>query len=122
SQDPKILIVTEKLLTGYDAPVAYCMYLDKPLRDHTLLQAIARINRPYPDKDAGLVVDYIGIFENLQKALTFDTASITKGLIDLDMLRAHFAELLRQARVAVEPVEPYDPAGRVARILTHFFD
>ena len=44
---PKILIVTEKLLTGYDAPVLYAMYLDKPMRDHTLLQAIARVNRPY---------------------------------------------------------------------------
>lgn len=122
AQAPKILIVTEKLLTGYDAPIAYCMYLDKPLRDHTLLQAIARINRPYPDKDAGLVVDYIGIFENLQKALTFDTASITKGLIDLKMLRGHFAELLTQAQAAVAPVEPHDSAGRVERILTHFFD
>ena len=48
---PKMLIVTEKLLTGYDAPVLYVMYLDKPLKDHTLLQAIARINRPYPDKE-----------------------------------------------------------------------
>ncbi len=46
---PKILIVTEKLLTGYDAPILYCMYLDKPMRDHVLLQAIARVNRPYED-------------------------------------------------------------------------
>ena len=44
--DPKILIVTDKLLTGYDAPLLYCMYLDKPMRDHVLLQAIARVNRP----------------------------------------------------------------------------
>ncbi len=43
---PKILIVTEKLLTGFDAPILYCMYLDKPMRDHVLLQAIARVNRP----------------------------------------------------------------------------
>ncbi len=50
---PKILIVTEKLLTGYDAPILYCMYLDKPMKDHTLLQAIARVNRPYED-DEGL--------------------------------------------------------------------
>ncbi len=46
---PKILIVTEKLLTGYDAPVLYAMYLDKPMRDHTLLQAIARVN-PVPTR------------------------------------------------------------------------
>ena len=51
---PKILIVTEKLLTGFDAPILYCMYLDKPMRDHVLLQAIARVNRPYEDdKGAG---------------------------------------------------------------------
>ena len=49
TEDPKILIVTDKLLTGYDAPVLYCMYLDKPMRDHVLLQAIARVNRPYVD-------------------------------------------------------------------------
>ena len=48
-EKPKILIVTEKLLTGFDAPILYCMYLDKPMRDHVLLQAIARVNRPYED-------------------------------------------------------------------------
>ncbi|MCB0024999.1 MAG: HsdR family type I site-specific deoxyribonuclease, partial [Caldilinea sp.] len=48
AKQPRIFIVTEKLLTGYDAPIAYYMYLDKPLKDHTLLQAIARVNRPYP--------------------------------------------------------------------------
>ena len=53
-ENPKILVVTEKLLTGDDAPILYCMYLDKPMRDHVLLQAIARINRPYEDDD-GLV-------------------------------------------------------------------
>ncbi len=119
---PKLLIVTEKLLTGYDAPVAYCMYLDKPLRDHTLLQAIARINRPYANKDAGLVVDYIGIFEDLQRALSFDTAGITKGLIDLETLKARFVELLEQAQAAVEPVEPHKPEGRVERITEYFFE
>src|SRR5207237_760597 len=71
---PKILIVTEKLLTGFDAPILYCMYLDKPMRDHTLLQAIARVNRPYEEegeikKPAGFVLDFVGIFEKLEKAL-----------------------------------------------------
>ena len=51
-KDPKILIVTDKLLTGYDAPLLYCLYLDKPMRDHVLLQAIARVNRPYVDAKA----------------------------------------------------------------------
>lgn len=122
AQDPKILIVTEKLLTGYDAPVAYCMYLDKPLKDHTLLQAIARINRPYTDKDAGLVVDYIGIFENLQRALSFDTASITKGLMDLNVLKTRFVALLDQTQQVVEPVEPQRVEGRVFRIIEAFAD
>ncbi|MEK7785978.1 MAG: HsdR family type I site-specific deoxyribonuclease, partial [Chloroflexota bacterium] len=49
---PKLLIVTDKLLTGFDAPILYCMYLDKPMRDHALLQAIARVNRPYEDDEA----------------------------------------------------------------------
>src|SRR3990172_2786044 len=70
---PKILIVTDKLLTGYDAPILYCMYLDKPMKDHTLLQAIARVNRPYEDneglkKPSGFVLDFVGIFEKLEKA------------------------------------------------------
>ena len=50
-KNPKILIVTDKLLTGYDAPLLYCLYLDKPMRDHVLLQAVARVNRPYVDKE-----------------------------------------------------------------------
>ncbi|KAF0137703.1 MAG: HsdR family type I site-specific deoxyribonuclease [Rhodospirillaceae bacterium] len=49
AEEPKILIVTDKLLTGYDAPLLYCLYLDKPMCDHVLLQAIARVNRPYVD-------------------------------------------------------------------------
>ena len=51
TENPKILIVTDKLLTGYDAPLLYCLYLDKPMRDHVLLQAIARVNRPYVDEE-----------------------------------------------------------------------
>lgn len=61
---PKILIVTQKLLTGFDAPILYCMYLDKPMRDHVLLQAIARVNRPHEDeegltKPCGFVLDFV---------------------------------------------------------------
>lgn len=120
--EPKILIVTEKLLTGYDAPVAYCMYLDKPLKDHTLLQAIARINRPYTDKESGLVVDYIGVFENLQRALSFDQESITRGLIDLEKLKERFVVLLEQAFEAVDPIDPDNANQRVDRIIEYFFE
>jgi type I restriction enzyme, R subunit len=120
-KDPKILIVTEKLLTGYDAPVAYCMSLDKPFKDHTLLQAIARVNRPYPNKKSELIVDYIGIFDNLQRALSFDQKSLSKGLIDLEVLKHRFVELLDIAFEAVEPVQPNNANGRNDRIITHFF-
>ena len=79
--DPlKILIVTSKLLTGFDAPILQAMYLDKPLRDHTLLQAICRTNRPYgEEKTHGLIVDYLGIFDDVAQALQFDEEGVTKA-------------------------------------------
>ena len=85
----KILIVCDRLLTGFDAPVEQVMYLDKPLRDHNLLQAIARTNRPLPSmkKRAGMVVDYFGVFANLEKALNFDESVREESLIDWDRLR-----------------------------------
>jgi type I restriction enzyme R subunit len=86
----KILIVCDRLLTGFDAPVEQVMYLDKPLRDHNLLQAIARTNRPLPSlqKRTGLIVDYFGVFANLEKALNFDENIREESLIDWDALRA----------------------------------
>jgi type I restriction enzyme R subunit len=94
-KDPKILIVTDKLLTGYDAPVLYCMYLDKPMRDHVLLQAIARVNRPYEDEDGirkrvGLVVDFVGVLRELRKALRFDSGDVGGVIEDLDVLLKDF--------------------------------
>lgn len=85
----KILIVCDRLLTGFDAPVEQVMYLDKPLRDHNLLQAIARTNRPLPamQKRTGVVVDYFGVFANLEKALNFDENIREESLIDWDALR-----------------------------------
>jgi len=98
---PKILIVTEKLLTGFDAPILYCMYLDKPMRDHTLLQAIARVNRPYEEegerkKPAGFVVDFVGIFEKLEKALAFDSDIVGSVIQNLDVLKHRFARLMTE--------------------------
>lgn len=86
----KILIVCDRLLTGFDAPVEQVMYLDKPLRDHNLLQAIARTNRPLPamKKRTGLVVDYFGVFTDLEKALNFDESVREESLIDWDALRS----------------------------------
>jgi type I restriction enzyme, R subunit len=93
---PKILIVTEKLLTGFDAPILYAMYLDKPMRDHTLLQAIARVNRPYENEAAemvkphGFVLDFVGIFDKLEKALAFDSDEINAIVKDIDLLKQLF--------------------------------
>lgn len=86
----KVLIVCDRLLTGFDAPVEQVMYLDKPLRDHNLLQAIARTNRPLPamDKRTGVVVDYFGVFANLAKALNFDENIREEALIDWEALKA----------------------------------
>jgi len=86
----KILIVCDRLLTGFDAPIEQVMYLDKPLRDHNLLQAIARTNRPLPtmDKCTGLVVDYFGSFQDLEKALNFDENVREESLIDWEALKA----------------------------------
>jgi len=100
---PKILIVTEKLLTGYDAPVLYCMYLDKPMRDHVLLQAIARVNRPYENengkrKPGGFVLDFVGIFENLEKALAFDSKDVQSVIEGLDILKARFHERIAKGQ------------------------
>lgn len=95
-EQPKILIVTEKLLTGYDAPILYAMYLDKPMRDHTLLQAIARVNRPYENEELemvkphGFVLDFVGIFENLEKALAFDSDEINAIVKDIQLLKYLF--------------------------------
>lgn len=101
--DPQILIVTEKLLTGYDAPVLYCMYLDKPMRDHVLLQAIARVNRPYEGGDgrvkpAGFVLDFVGIFDNLERALSFDSDEVQSVIENIDLLKATFKVRLGELR------------------------
>ncbi len=96
--NPKILIVTDKLLTGYDAPLLYCLYLDKPMRDHVLLQAIARVNRPCgPHKRIGLVVDFVGVLRELKKALQFDSSDVSGAIEDLDLLLSDLLDKLKQA-------------------------
>ena len=101
-QQPKILIVTEKLLTGFDAPVLYAMYLDKPMRDHTLLQAIARVNRPYENETAemvkphGFVLDFVGIFDKLEKALAFDSDEVNAIVKDLQLLKVLFRNKMEE--------------------------
>lgn len=103
AENPKILIVTDKLLTGYDAPPLYCLYLDKPMRDHVLLQSIARVNRPYVDangmqKRVGLVVDFVGVLRELKKALQFDSSDVSGVIEDLDVLLQDFLQRIEQAK------------------------
>lgn len=70
--DPlKLVIVRDMWLTGFDAPCLHTVYVDKPMRGHTLIQAIARANRVFKDKPGGLVVDYLGIASDLKRALSF---------------------------------------------------
>lgn len=100
--DPfKILIVTSKLLTGFDAPILQTMYLDKPLRDHTLLQAICRANRPYGEqKTHGLIVDYLGIFDDVAQALKFDEKSVQRAV-------SNIAELVQVLPSAIQKCLAY---------------
>lgn len=85
----KFVIVTSKLLTGFDAPILQCMYLDKPMKNHTLLQAICRTNRKYNEnKKCGLVVDFVGVFDDVAKSLAFDEETIKTVIKNLDEVKA----------------------------------
>jgi type I restriction enzyme, R subunit len=91
--DPlKILVVTAKLLTGFDAPILQTMYLDRPIRDHNLLQAICRTNRTYPEKTHGLIVDYLGIFDDVAQALDFDEKDVQQVITNLLQLKDALSE------------------------------
>jgi len=98
-ESPEILIVCDKLLTGFDAPIESVMYLDKPLKEHALLQAIARTNRVSNEKKRnGLIVDYIGVSSNLEEALaSYRADDVKNAMRDLDDLRSQ----LRAAHAAV---------------------
>lgn len=128
-QQPKILIVTEKLLTGFDAPVLYAMYLDKPMRDHTLLQAIARVNRPYENeaqemvKPHGFVLDFVGIFDKLEKALAFDSKEINAIVKDLKLLKLLFQNKMeKKAPEYLALIEQDFNDKDVDNLIEHFRD
>ncbi|MBI3247979.1 MAG: HsdR family type I site-specific deoxyribonuclease [Deltaproteobacteria bacterium] len=126
---PKILIVTEKLLTGFDAPILYAMYLDKPMRDHTLLQAIARVNRPYENEAAemvkphGFVLDFVGIFDKLEKALAFDSEEINAIVKDIGLLKQLFkAKMESKAPAYLALVTRNFDDKDVDNLIEHFRD
>ena len=93
----KILIVTAKLLTGFDAPILQALYLDKPVRQHTLLQAIARTNRTYgSNKTHGLIVDYLGVFDDVSKSLDFDAKDFVKVVSNIEQVKSQLPEAVQK--------------------------
>jgi len=104
------------------------MYLDKPMRDHVLLQAIARVNRPYEDetgmkKSSGFILDFIGIFENLEKALAFDSSDIEGVVHDIELLKGRFSDLMKMAKeeyLKISEEKSRDKA--VESVLENFID
>lgn len=101
----KFLIVTAKLLTGFDAPILQTMYLDKSLKDHTLLQAICRTNRLYKGKTFGRIVDYFGVFDDAAKALQFDEETVQSIITNLSELRDKLPEAVKQALSHFEGID-----------------
>ena len=93
----KFVVVTSKLLTGFDAPILQCMYLDKPMKNHTLLQAICRTNRTYDEnKKCGIVVDFVGVFEDVARSLAFDEDSIKTVIKNIDEIRALIPQFMQE--------------------------
>lgn len=106
--DPfRIVIVRDMWLTGFDAPCLHTMYLDKPMRGHGLMQAIARVNRVFRDKPGGLVVDYLGLAHELKQALAVYTQSGGKGKAAIDQDEA-VALMLAKHEVCCELFEGFD--------------
>jgi len=101
----KFLIVTAKLLTGFDSPVLQTMYLDKSLKDHTLLQAICRTNRLFPNKTYGRIVDYFGVFDDTAQALAFDEESVKRVITNLQELRDKLPEYMNKSLTHFEGVD-----------------
>ena len=114
-KDPKdelqIVIVRDMWLTGFDAPSMHTLYIDKPMKGHNLMQAIARVNRVYKDKPGGLVVDYLGIASDLKKALAFYSDSGGKG--DPTIAQEHAVQIMLEKLEIVsqmfleKPIENY---------------
>lgn len=93
---PEIIIVVDKLLTGFDAPNNYVLYLTRPLKEHTLLQAIARVNRLAPGKEHGLIIDYYGNLENLDSALETYSGANNYDTIDLEGTLTNISEEIKR--------------------------
>ncbi|MEM5785534.1 MAG: HsdR family type I site-specific deoxyribonuclease [Candidatus Aenigmatarchaeota archaeon] len=108
---PKILIVTDMLLTGFNAPILQVMYLDKPLKGHRLLQAIARTNRPLPEKakKCGLIIDYVGVLKELNEALAFyskiEMEDLNYGIKRFNEYETEFLQLVEKMKEIIGDIE-----------------
>jgi len=107
-KDPlKLVIVRDMWLTGFDAPCLHTLYIDKPMNGHNLMQAIARVNRVFGDKQGGLVVDYIGIAQDLKKALAIYTEAKGKGQLTFDQSEA-IAKMLDFYEIVIDMFGKFD--------------
>lgn len=123
--DPlRFLIVCDMLLTGFDAPIEQVMYLDKPLRDHNLLQAIARTNRVYSkEKGCGKIIDYYGITRNLHDALNFDESVIDNAMVNINEYKTRFTALFNEIMTLFVGVNTEDPSmENLRKCLKLFFE
>ncbi len=102
----KLVIVVDMWLTGFDVPSLHTLYIDKPMKGHNLMQAIARVNRVYKDKPSGLVVDYLGIASDLKKALSFYSESGGKG--DIITTQEDAVKIMIEKLEIVEQMLPND--------------
>jgi type I restriction enzyme R subunit len=107
SDELKLVIVRDMWLTGFDVPCLHTMYVDKPMRGHNLMQAIARVNRVFKDKPGGLIVDYIGIASDLKTALATYTASGGQGAPTLDQNEA-VAAMLEKFEIVEQMFNGFD--------------
>ena len=105
NSDLKFIIVTSKLLTGFNSPILQTMYLDKSLKDHTLLQAICRTNRLYPNKTFGRIVDYFGVFDDTAKALEFDEETLSEVISNIEKLKIRLPEAMSDTLAHFEGVD-----------------
>jgi len=103
----KLVIVRDMWLTGFDAPSMHTMYIDKPMKSHNLMQAIARVNRVFKDKKGGLVVDYIGIANELKAALKTYTSAGGRGRGTIDVAEA-MAEMLKRVDIVQNMYHGFD--------------
>lgn len=107
-ENPRILVVCDMLLTGFDAPILKAMYLDRNLRDHNLLQAIARTNRPMDGKHNGLIVDFQGVFRNVDEALDYDEEVREHAARDVDELLDEIKDVCEDLLQLFEDIPRHD--------------